>query len=290
MERLLKPLEALRASQLQWLAHKLGTAWYALDSRHRRTAVHNIRLALGYPEPQARALARDNFVHLARVFLEATALRRIREDNYRQFVTPIGAQHIECSLALGRGVLLLTGHFGNWEWMAHCAPYFLSSRLHVVVRPLDSARLNDMVYRLRVHSGNAVIAKKNALRPILKALRDNAMVGVLLDQNAHRRKGIRVPFFDGYVPTSGGLALVAIKSGAPVHPVFSWRTPTGKYHLLIHPALSLPQQGTLEERIYQATALFNQCLEQQIRFDPSQWYWIHRRFKNYTTHPAPQCS
>lgn len=286
LERLLKPFEAMSPQVIRWLARKLGALWYILDRRHRTIAIHNIRLALGYSDPRARALARENFAHLAQVFLEATTMPRINQQNYRQFVMPIGSELIQQSLKLGRGVLLLGGHFGNWEWMAHCAPFFVSSRLYVVVRPLDSIRLNHFVYQLRAKSGNGIISKKNALRPILRALRENAMVGMLLDQNAHRRKGIRAPFFGGYVPTSGGLALVAIKTGAPVHPVFSWRDPSGKYHILIRPALSLPGEGTVDERIWHATALFNRCLEEQIRYDPSQWYWVHRRFKNYTTQPV----
>ena len=286
MQHLLKPLEALPAPAIHWLARLFGTAWYALDSRHRRTAVDNIRLALGYSKPAARKLARENFIHLAQVFWEAPTLRRIHRDNYRRFVTPIGTEHIEHSLTLGRGVLLLTGHFGNWEWMAHCASFFLPARLHVVVRPLDSSRLNDVVHQLRVQSGNGVINKKNALRPILKALRENAMVGILLDQNANRSRGVWAPFFGGCVPTSGGLAMVALKSGAPVHPVFSWRSPSGNYHIQISPALSLPEHGAVQERVRLATARFNRCLEQQIRFDPTQWYWVHRRFKHYRVEPA----
>ncbi len=263
-------------------ARLAGLLWCALDRRRRHIAKSNIQLALGVSEREAERIARDNFLHLARVFTETTRMPQIHAGNYTRFVEPDGAGRLEESLRLGKGILLLTGHFGNWEWMAHTCPFFVSGRLNFVVRPVRPPWLNGVLTDLRTITGNGVIDKQDAAGPILKALAANEMVGILLDQNAGRQSGVYAPFFGGYVPTHRGMALMAIKSGAPVHPAFNWRTPSGRYRIEIQPALTLPDGGTLAERVFRMTALFNRCIEAQIRRFPDQWYWVHRRFRLYT--------
>jgi KDO2-lipid IV(A) lauroyltransferase len=285
MSHFIQSLSALPRRSIESLAQVCGTLWYRLDHRHRRIARHNIQLALGYRGDRAEELVKLNFVHLMRVFLEIPLVSRIHADNYTEFIQPAGIRPLTDSLQLGKGVLMLSGHFGNWEWMAHCAPFFIHTNLLIVARPLDSPWLNRQVTELRQLSGNRVISKKNAFKPMLSALSNNGMVGVLLDHNESRHSGIFVPFFGGQVPTNRGLAIIAIKTEAPVHPVFSWRNPSGKYEIMISEALSLPKVGSLQERIWHSTAIFNRCLENQIRYDPSQWYWIHRRFKHYVKRP-----
>lgn len=275
----------LPSSRIQRGAEYCGLIWYALDRRHRSIAEANIRLALGYSPEEARKLARANFIHLARVVLETTELAYIHKNNIHDFVEVRGVHHLEESLKLGKGILLLTGHLGNWEWMAYCAPFYLPARLNVIARPLTPLRLNQLVCRLREKSGNRVIARKNASREILKALGRNEMVGILFDHNAKRRMAIRVPFFGADVPTNRGVALLALKSGAPVHPAFCRRNSSGKFHMEAWPALPMPSEGSMEERIRKATTLFNHCIEEQIRRDPAQWFWVYRRFASILSRP-----
>jgi KDO2-lipid IV(A) lauroyltransferase len=286
IEKCLNIFQNMSADSTHRTAKAAGALWYALDRRHRELAKSNIRLALGVSHSQADRVAMENFVHLSRVFLETPQVARIQPSNFGKFVSTEGIKHLESSLELGRGVLILTGHFGNWEWMAHCCPFIFSARLNIVARPLNPPWLDGAVRSLRERSGNRVINKKNAATPILKALSRNEIVGILLDQNAGSETGIYAPFFGGYVPTHRGMALMAVKSGAPVHPVFNWRDSSGKYHVEIQPALVLPADGPLPERLFKATALFNACLEKQIRRFPGQWYWIHRRFRHYIREPA----
>ncbi len=286
IEKVLNVLGGLSPDQVRWGSKMAGALWYALDRRHREVAVQNIRLAFGGTDAECRALARENFIHLARVFLEVPRMARIGPDNYRQFVEPHGVDLVEKSLRLGKGVLFLTGHFGNWEWMAYCSALYLPAPCNAVARHVNPPWLNDALSSLRQRSGNRIIDKRDGPEPILKALRGNELVGILLDQNAGVETAVFAPFFGGFVPTHRAMALLALKSGAPVHPFFNWRDSSGKYHIEFHPALALPSTGSLRERIFESTALFNQCLEAQIRRFPSQWYWIHRRFRHYSREPG----
>ncbi len=263
----------------------LGAAWHALDLEHRRTAEANIRLALGMNEAEARRLALENFRHLARVFAEFPLMGRMTRENHRRFVEPSGEEHLLKSLERGRGVLILTGHFGNWEWMAYSAPFFLPARLNIVARPVRPEALNRWVTRLRERSGNRVIAKEYALLHTLKALKRNEMVGFLLDQNAGKKTGVWAPFFGGCVLTHKTLAHIALRTGAPVHPVFNHRLPDGRYQIEMGREIPAPSHGTLEEKTAAMTAAFNRIIEEQIRRFPDQWYWVHRRFRRFRPQP-----
>ncbi len=262
-----------------------GALWYALDRRHRRTACHNVQVALGADADRARDLARANFQHLALVFAEFPFLKIITRENVVHFAECRGLEHIRHSLDRGKGVLILTGHFGNWEWAAYCAGYFLPKRFHVVARHVRPPALNRFINRIREGSGNRVISKKNALRPVLRALRRNEIVAFLLDQNASRANGIFAPFFGGEVLTHRVLALLAVKTGAPVHPAFNWRETSGRYRIEFGPAIAIPEEGSLDERIRKATGRFNRHIESQILRFPEQWFWIHRRFKRFRIPP-----
>jgi KDO2-lipid IV(A) lauroyltransferase len=259
----------------------LGTLWYALDPRHRKTAQENIRLALGVNGSAARRIVRANFRHLARVFAEFPGMVRMGARNIGRFVEVHGVEHVHNSLKKGRGVLILTSHFGNWEWMAYGAPFFLPARLNIVARPLRPHVLNRWVTALRERSGNRVIAKDHALIHALKALKRNEIVAFLMDHNAGKKTGVWAPFFGGYVLTHKTLAHIAMKTGAPVHPVFNRRLPDGRYRIDVEPEIPPPPLGSREERAEAMTAAFNAAIEARIRHTPEQWYWIHRRFRRF---------
>lgn len=258
-----------------------GRLWFLLDHKHRKIAEHNIVLALGVNGQEARRIARENFQHLARVFCEFPLITRISAENVHRFVEPHGTDHICRSLDKGRGVLILTSHFGNWEWMAYCAPFILPTRLNIVARPVHPEVFNRWVTRRRERSGNRVIAKSHALIHALKALKRNEIVGFLMDHNAGKKTGIWAPFFGGYVLTHKTLAHIALKTGAPVHPVFNHRLPDGRYRIDVGAEIPFPKAGTVEERVQSLTNLFNAIIEARIRRHPEQWYWIHRRFRRF---------
>ena len=185
-----------------------------------------------------------------------------------------GVEHLRRAAAAGRGILVLTAHYGNWELLA-AAHGLTGLPLSFVVRPLDDPILDDLAGRFRRRSGAELIVKHRAVREVMQALRRGRMVGILLDQNATRGEGVFVPFFGVPASTSKGLALLALRTGAPVVPVFLRREPDGRHCMDVRPPLPAPP----DEDVLTYTAAFNAAIEAAIRRAPEQWLWMHARWR-----------
>jgi KDO2-lipid IV(A) lauroyltransferase len=259
-----------------WVGRRLGDlGWLVLRGR-RRVALRNLARAFEGDRPIAdrQRLGRRSFEHLGMNIVEACVFAFRPTATLLSRVDMVGIEHLEKASAEGRGILLLTAHLGNWELLA--ASHALTAfGLSVVVRPLDDVMLDRVVERFRRRSGVALIPKRGGLRQILDALRRGRMVGVLLDQNASRGEGVFAPFFGTPASTSRSLALVSLRSGAPVVPVFIRRLPDGRHRVEIESALPFPVDGDVAAY----TAAFNRSIEDAIRRAPDQWFWLHERWR-----------
>jgi KDO2-lipid IV(A) lauroyltransferase len=259
-----------------WVGRRLGDlAWVTLRAR-RAVTLDNLQRAFGGERDggELRRLGRRSFEHLGMNLVEACVFFFRPPAVLLSRVTLEGVEHLRAAAASGRGILLLTAHFGNWELLA--ASHALSGfALSVVVRPLDNPVLDRVVARFRRRAGVELIAKRRALREVLDALRRRRMVGVLLDQNAARGEGVFVPFFGVPASTSKALAVVALRAGAPVTPVFIRRDAGGRHTVHIEPALPPPPDGDVTAY----TATFNRAIEAAVRSAPEQWFWMHARWK-----------
>jgi KDO2-lipid IV(A) lauroyltransferase len=249
-------------------------------------ALDNLRQALPELDPAARRrLYRRSCQHLGRVFVELCALLSRSPDRLLARVMLDGREHLDRVMAAHGRTLVLTAHLGNWEFLsvAHrLTPYPLA----VVVRPLDIPWLNGLAERLRRKAGVELIDKREALRPVLAALARGAMVGILLDQNAVRHEGVFVPFFGRPASTSRAIALLAIRTGAPVIPIFARREPDGRHRVTIRPPLAPPAAGDRDEAIVELTARCTEEIEAAIRQAPEQWLWLHGRWRTRPLDPA----
>ncbi|HTO11410.1 MAG TPA: lysophospholipid acyltransferase family protein, partial [Candidatus Binatia bacterium] len=148
-----------------------------------------------------------------------------------------------------------------------------------VVRPLDSPALDALAAAMRRKTGAELIDKRGALRPVLEALRRGGLVGILLDQNAARREGVFVPFFGRAASTSRSLALLSVRTGAPVLPIFIRREAPGRHRVVVEPPLPRPAANDPEQAVVELTARCTQAIEAAIRSTPEQWLWPHDRWR-----------
>ncbi len=259
-----------------WVGRRLGDlAWAALPAR-RVVTLDNLQRAFGGDRDaeELHRLGRSSFEHLGMNLVEACVFFFRPPAVLLSRVTLEGVEHLKAAAAAGKGILLLTAHYGNWELLA--ASHALTGfALSVVVRPLDNPVLDRVVARFRQRGGVELIAKRRALREVLDALRHQRMLGILLDQNAARGEGVFVPFFGVPASTSKALAVVALRAGAPVVPVFIHRDVSGRHTVRVEPAIPPPADGDVTAY----TATFNRAIEAAIRRAPEQWFWMHARWK-----------
>ena len=261
-----------------WLGRRFGDlAFYGLPGR-RRITVANIRQA--FPElgaAECRRLARRSWQHLGLTFVELCALLAQPLDDFLARVSVEGSEHVHAAMAEHGRALMLTAHVGNWELLAaarRLSPYGLS----VIVRPLDAPGLDALANRLRRKADVQLIDKRRALRPVLSALAGGGMVAILLDQNASRREGVFVPFFGRLASTSRAVAVLALRTGAPVVPIFARREAGGRHRVIIHPPLPIPANDG-EDAVVELTARCTAAIERTIREAPEQWLWLHARWR-----------
>jgi len=242
--------------------------------RLRRTALRNLELALPELDPAERKrIVGGVFRSLARLAVVFARFPRLDPKNISEWIRYDGFEHFERALARGRGVLFAAAHLGNWELSAF-AHGLLTGPMDIVVRPLDNPLLDGLVERYRSLSGNRIIPKREAARAVLKALRANRAVGILIDQNAAPEEGVFVDFFGLKACASAAFARLAARSGATVIPGFAlWSETERRYILRFYPPVEMTGDVQYD------TQQLHRVLESVIRQYPDQWLWIHRRWK-----------
>ena len=188
-----------------------------------------------------------------------------------------GREHLDAAMARSERALAVTAHLGSWELLS-LAPTLIGYPVSIVVRPLDSGWLDRLVARARRSGGIEVIAKRHAARPMLEALRRRRIVALLLDQNASRREGVFVPFFGRLASTSRSAAVLSLRTGAPILPVFIRREDQTRHVITFEPALPEPR-GSGEDAVVELTAGCTEAIERAIRGAPEQWLWLHDRWR-----------
>jgi KDO2-lipid IV(A) lauroyltransferase len=242
--------------------------------RLRQVALQNLAFALPKVTPEGRERIADGvFRSIARLLVAFAKLPRIGKHNVEDWIRYEGFEHFERGIAAGRGVLFATAHLGNWELSAH-AHALMTGSMSVLVRPLDNPFIDALVERRRAGSGNQVLVKTDSARSILKALKENRAVGILIDQNASPENGVFIDFFGEKACAAAGFARIAAHSGAAVIPGFAlWIDADQRYVLRFYPPVEVT--GDVERD----TQALQSVLEGVIRDYPDQWLWIHRRWK-----------
>ena len=267
---------ALRAGR------ELGRAAYYLDREHRCVSLQNLDRAFGKEKTkeELRRIAKKTFQNLGMTAIEFLRIPQMDLETVRRRITVEGLEPVRELLGKGnQGALLMISHFGNWElmgWLTKMTGYPIS----VLARPVKkNLKVNEMVSEIRKCTGLDVISTEKASRKVLQALSRNSFVGILIDQRAKRSEGIWVDFFGSKAPTTPALAILAMRTGAPVVPVFMIREEFCRHRVLIQKPLALIHSGNIKKDVETNTQLINDTLEAMIRQYPDQWFWVHRRWE-----------
>ena len=256
----------------------LGRLFYACDRPHRRLALSNLAAAFpGRPAGERAAIARDMFAHFGRLLMVLLKFSTMTPERMLACVEFEGEERVRAAHALNRGVLLFTGHFGFWEINALVHALKLQP-MSVMARPLDNPLLDDLLERVRGLTGNSVIYRKGALRRVLRALAANQAVALLIDQHIHT-DAVLVDFFNRPAATTTALAALALRTGAPVIPVFALPLPGGRFRMVYEHAVEPPRADD-PDAIRQFTQRCTDVLEMYVRRYPGLWLWMHRRWRD----------
>jgi KDO2-lipid IV(A) lauroyltransferase len=264
-----------------WIGRQLGNLMYSLDVKHRKIAIQNLHLAFGQEksEEERRSIARKNFQNLGMMAIEFFQIPKMDMETYRRKVEVEGLDKVLKVLEQNRGALLLLGHFGNWELMVPMSR-IIQKPILAIAKPIKgNPWLERWIMQSRERIGLEIIPPVNATQKVVQGLSENKIVAILFDQRGKRSKGIWAYFFGRKVPTTPGLAVMAIKSNAPVLPVFMVREGFEKHRLIVRDPLELIHTGDFRQDVEANTQLFNRVLESIIRQYPDQWLWIHRRWE-----------
>jgi KDO2-lipid IV(A) lauroyltransferase len=223
---------------------------------------------------ERESLALKVFEHFGIVAVDFVSTESRRPEELLASVDVEGWDHLERAIAVGKGVLLLTGHFGNWERFAHYGT-LTGVEVSVVARDADHPGLQAKIARLRESAGMNVLSRGSAARAILGALKQRKVVGLLPDQNSAESF---LPFFGRPTGTVLGPAVLHLRTGAPMIPLYCARVGVGRYRILIEQPLEpLPGVENVQEALMSS---YNASLERAVREHPEQWLWFHDRWKS----------
>jgi len=261
------------------LAGMAGIGAFLLASKYRNRALDNLKSVFGNTKSDAeiRRIARAVFVNLAKNAIELVNLPKISASNIDSLVSIEGRAILDGELAKGRGVIVVTGHFGNWELM----PVTLRIKGYagsVIGRRIYFDRYDRYLNSLRKTHGVEIIYRDDSPRKILKVLKSNGVLGIVADQDVDSVDGVFVDFFGHPAYTPLGPVALAKVTGASLVPAFMIRA--GRRHRLVfEKPIELIDTGDKDADNTENTKRWSDVVEAYIRKYPDQWVWMHRRWK-----------
>ncbi len=270
----------------QWLvplvAKGFAVLGFSLLRIRRNVMLQN--LAIAFPEKSSkerRRIAFRSYEHFSWLILEFMRMHRLTpEELVRRIDFPQEAEFIKQFAQSNRGMILVSGHFGNWEWVIAYLARLWPRKVSVIQKRQKNVLVDQRMAALRRRWGMEIIYMRGAIRNSLRALKEHALVGLLGDQDIGDR-GVYVPFFGWNASTPPGAAILHIKSGAPLVFLTGVRQPGNRVKIEIkqisaEPPLEMP----VEEAVRQLTAQYTAELERYIRRYPEQYFWMHKRWKS----------
>jgi len=272
------------------IGRAIGAICYRILGSRRKVALENLAAACTHlpPGSDPEKIARAAFANLGTSFMEDCKLYHGRGQKLLDGIVIEGMEHYVKAREKGKGVLFITGHCGNWELMALNFGHVClkEGKFTILARQQDNPYLNSVIEKMRSSYGNRVIYKKGALFEIVRLLRRNEIIGILIDQSVMPAEGYQIEFLGRKAWTTRMPVLVSRKTGVPILPGFIHRYGKGARFVIL-PEVVFPSAEMTDEALARDTAILSGYVEEYIRSYPEEWFWVHRRWKSREPMAAP---
>jgi KDO2-lipid IV(A) lauroyltransferase len=279
---------ALPESTALRLGGFLGLVWFHVVRIRRPTVLRQLRASFpDWPAPRVRAVARSLYANLGRYaveFLRIAGPERTRDETARR-ARVSGLEAYERAVAAGRGVIVVTAHLGNWD-LAGCSQALAGRRLTLLSRRLSNRGLNRLWMDRRRSLGLSILEESARLTDLAAVLRSGGTLVLLIDQaTPPGRGGVLVDFLGRPAWTTRLPALLALRTGAPIVPVFAESLADGSHEIHVEEPLAAGvspdgPDAAVADRVVSITREINARLEARVRTRPDQWLWLHRRWRS----------
>lgn len=260
------------------LGRGAGCIYGRIIRYHRKDAFAALERSLpGKSSKEYRRIVNKVYRNIGLTLMEAIHYYLKGPASTKAVMTLENKHHLEKALSRGKGAIILTAHFGNFDLLPLIATH-QGYKITLIARGMHNKTINDLSFKMRQREGITCLPKRNAYRDCLKALRRKELVGIILDQNMTRKEGVFVDYFGKPACTSPGLAFMAAQSQAPVVPAFIYRQPKGRHIVKLLPPIDPPADRS-PESIREATQTYTKIIEDTVRETPDHWIWIHRRWR-----------
>ncbi len=281
---------AASQSLKQYIADLKPSLWgrlvYYCAPFRKKVVLDNMHLVFKdkLTEAEIKKLAKSFYSHILKSIKENIFMRFMSKEKIKSKAMVKGVEHVEAIADNNQGILILTGHFGNWEFAPIAGMLNFEEfcgRFYFIRKQIRSRWIEKILFHRFYQAGLKVITKKNALTKVTEALEQNNAVVFVLDQHAcvGSKDGIPVDFFGKKAGTYRSLATIARYMSLPVVPAASYREKDGRHVLEFYPPIKWQEGASNRDTLTKNTRLYNQSLESLILNHPEQWLWMHRRWK-----------
>lgn len=269
----------LSSRTADWLGASLGRAAHLALGSRRRLAFDNIKQAMGDSLSDAAIdeIVKAVFANTGRTIVELSRIAKLGKDRLREMIVPAGLAQIEAARAKGRGALIATAHFGNWELMG-IFPSLFGVPSDTLAITQHNLQVNEAIINLRQSTGVRILEVPANARQVFRSLKENRVVILAADQHASAGTLV-MDFFGRPAAIARGPALFAIRQNCPLIPMLIRRERFDRHIVIAGHDIHPPNTGDEEADLRTITAAYLRFLEENIRKYPDQWLWTHNRWK-----------
>ena len=271
----------LSKDQIGYLGHILGSLMYHLNRKHRRIALRNLKFVNPeWSQVEIGRFVRNVFCNFGMMFIEIIQMNCLTREEILKRITFEGENHVQQALERGRGLIVISAHFGNWEWALQLYPLYFSRTTLGVVQNFEFEFIERWVHSFRTRFGNRFIHKKGALGNLNNELRQNGVVALMIDMT-RQKQSVPVTFLGRKATATPAAAMLALRCKSPIIPNFMYRQPDGSLVSRFEPPVPIRRSKDLRADLQFNTQQITDRVEQAILKYPHQWNWMLKRWKDF---------